>query len=160
MRKEDLIKYSKIKDELEQIKEKLDEIEATYTQVKAVCIDGMPKGNSVRDSLGDAIAKIESIREIYNYKISQLIEIQIKIENVIDKLDGDERILMRKRYIDGLKWEDVCREINYSWKTTHRMHNRILEKIKDDIEWHFNMCYYDIVKIWKNLTMNFYVEIF
>lgn len=134
MRKEDLLKYVKIKKELSQIREILVEIEATYHNVKASHIDGMPKSNAIKDSIGNAIAKIENLRIIYNKKISELIDFQIKIENAIEKLDAYERMLMRKRYIDGLKWEDICEEINCSWKTAHRLHSKILEKIKDDID--------------------------
>lgn len=129
MQKEDLIKYHKVKQEIFQIKEKLAEIEETYTQVKAMKIDGLPKGKSVNDYIADAIIKIEELKSVYNKKISEILEFQIKIENAIDELEPEERILIRKRYIDGLKWEEVCQELNISWRTAHRLNKKIMEKI-------------------------------
>lgn len=129
MTKEDLIKYHKVKQEIFQIKEKLAEIEETYTQVKAMKIDGLPKSRSVNDYIADAIIKIEELKDVYNKKISQILEFQIRIENAIDELEPEERILIRKRYIDGLKWEEVCQELNISWRTAHRLNKKIMEKI-------------------------------
>lgn len=134
MNKEDLMKYYKVKQEISQIKEKLQEIEETYTQVRAMKIDGMPKGNSVNDYFAQALIKIEELKDIYNQKIGRLLKMQIKIERKFELLEPEERILARKRYMDGLKWEEVCEELNISWKTAHRLNNKILEKIKVDIE--------------------------
>jgi hypothetical protein len=38
--------------------------------------------------------------------------------------------LIRLYYIDGLTWEKVCVDINYSWRQTHRLHSEALKKIK------------------------------
>jgi hypothetical protein len=38
---------------------------------------------------------------------------------------------MRHRYLEGLTWEKVCVEMNYSWRQTHNIHARALDKLVD-----------------------------
>ena len=51
------------------------------------------------------------------------------IEAKIDKLDEMEKKLIRLRYYKGMKWEEICVELNYSWSQTHDYHSKILKKL-------------------------------
>lgn len=54
------------------------------------------------------------------------------IENAIEKVDDDRmRILMRSRYIQGKTWEQICVQLNYSWRQIHYLHSKALKKIED-----------------------------
>lgn len=59
----------------------------------------------------------------------------VSIENIIKALPEREKYLMRLRYIDGFKWEEICVKMNYEWSHIHRIHGDILKKIKNGIEW-------------------------
>ena len=48
---------------------------------------------------------------------------------MIEGLEPTERKLARFRYIDGLAWEAVCEMMTYSWRQTHRIHGRMLDKL-------------------------------
>lgn len=74
---------------------------------------------------------LRPLRECYTKKLEELVAAQLEIERVIETLDPTERELVRLRYIDGLDWHLVARRINYSWQQTHRIHARVLEKIKN-----------------------------
>lgn len=76
-------------------------------------------------------AVLEPLRELYQRKLAELVEAQLRIENAIDRLGPTERELIRFRYIDGLEWHQVCRRLHYEWTQTHRIHARALEKIKN-----------------------------
>ena len=104
--------------------------------LKAVVIDGMPKGNSANDGIGNMVAQVDKVKRMYLKKYDEALCELYKIERCIESLDNEtERLLMRKRYIQGLHWEDICVELNYSWKQIHRIHARILNVIsEDDIE--------------------------
>lgn len=92
--------------------------------------DGMPKGSEQRD-LSDYAAKldelIQELKEERLEKVKRLSDIEKSIRQLKNE---DAQIIMRLRYIDGLKWEEVCVAINYEWAQMHRIHARALREIK------------------------------
>lgn len=58
------------------------------------------------------------------------IDLQGEIEDCISTLPADQRVLMRLRYIEGLKWERIACEMNYSWQHLHRIHGQVLQKMR------------------------------
>lgn len=56
----------------------------------------------------------------------------LAIEAAIESLDPTARLLCRYRYVDGLKWEEVCVRMNYSWRQVHNLHRRALEALRAD----------------------------
>ncbi|MDO4301559.1 MAG: hypothetical protein Q4D26_09250 [Clostridia bacterium] len=136
MDKAELKRYLPLKREAEELKLQAEHLAEDIRSLKAVAVDGMPKGSSVNDSIGNLVARADKIRRDYLHKYDAALCELYKIERCIESLDDEtERRLMRKRYIQGLHWEDICVEMNYSWKQIHRIHSKILSIIsKDDIE--------------------------
>ena len=136
MDKENLKNYLALMKEAKYIKSRIEQLEDDAKNLKVFVADGMPRSSSIRDSIGEVIANIEGLRtkglHIYVESLQEL----CKIEKVIDSLTNEtERLLMRKRCIEGKHWADICVELNYSWKQIHRIHSRILKKIaKDDTQ--------------------------
>lgn len=131
MTKEELKEYIETKREIKIIEEKIEFLESKKTSIKSMIIDDMPKPEPEHDRLGELLGEIEELIDIYNKKQDKLFKQQIKIEKCIDKLDNaKERNIMRLRYLEGHKWEKVCVETNYSWENVHRIHRKILSKIK------------------------------
>lgn len=131
MNKAELKKYIALKMEAETLKKQIDELEEDAKSLSSVVIDGMPKGSSKGDTVGRLILRIERKREEYFKKFDEVLCSLHKIEKAIETLDNPtERCLMRKRYIEGKRWEDVCVEINHNWSHTHRIHANILKKIE------------------------------
>ena len=130
MTKEQLKSYGEIKAEIKQIKEALEELEARIYSPGVGRYDGMPHGGGTGDPMTDGAAKHIELEAKYRAKIAELEAAQLEIETVIEGLTGTERLLMRARYIEGLKWEAVCVKIGYCWQDTHRKHRAILEKIR------------------------------
>lgn len=132
MKKEELKNYMETKREIEIIKDKIEYLEEKKTSIKSMIIDDMPKGsNTENDRLGELLGEIEELLNIYNEKQIRLIKQQMKIEDVIDKLEeSTDRNIMRLKYIDGYTWERICVIMNYSWNGIHKKHRKILEKIR------------------------------
>ncbi|MCC3868490.1 hypothetical protein [Terrisporobacter mayombei] len=131
MTKEELKEYIETKREIKIIEEKIEYLKSQKTSIKSMIIDDMPKPEPEQDRLGELLGEIEELIELYNVKQDKLFKQQIKIEKCIDKLDNaKERNIMRLRYLEGHKWEKVCVETNYSWEGIHKVHRRILAKIK------------------------------
>ena len=131
MTKEELNKYTETKREIEIIEDKIEYLKEKKTSIKSMVITDMPRGsNSENDRLGILLGEIEELINIYNEKQIRLIKKQIEIEEAISILDDPiDRNIMRLRYLEGMKWEKICVEVNYRWAQVHRHHKSILEKI-------------------------------
>lgn len=136
MDKENLKNYLALMKEAKYIKSRIEQLEDDAKNLKVFVADGMPRSSSIRDSIGEIIANIEGLKTEYLHIYKEALRELCKIEKVIDSLTNEtERLLMRKRYIEGKHWADICTELNYSWKQIHRIHSRILKKIaKDDTQ--------------------------
>lgn len=131
MTKERLRNYQNIKKEREQLRQKLEEIEAALYYPKIQNLTGMPFHHSEGNPQEDlAIHHIE-LQEKYNAKLEELAAEQLAIETAIESLDAHKRMLLRYRYIDGLKWEEVCVRMNYSWTQTHYHHGEALRQLRE-----------------------------
>ena len=133
MTKERLRKYQSIKKEREQLRQQLEEIEAALYYPKVQQLTGMPSGGTKEGNPQEdlAIYHIE-LQDRYRAKMEELAAEQLAIENAIETLDPTARMLLRYRYIDGLKWEEVCVRMGYSWTQTHEHHGRALQKLKEE----------------------------
>ena len=110
MNKEELNKYTETKREIEIIEDKIEYLKEKKTSIKSMVITDMPRGsNSENDRLGILLGEIEEAISILD--------------------DPIDRNIMRLRYLEGMKWEKICVEVNYRWAQVHRHHKSILEKI-------------------------------
>lgn len=132
MTKERLRNYQAIKREREQLRRSLDEIEAALYYPKIQQLTAMPSAPAKENPMEVmAIHHIELQRK-YQEKLEELAEEQLAIEKAIEPLEPTARMLLRYRYIDGLKWEEVCVRLNYSWRQTHRLHGEALRRLKEE----------------------------
>lgn len=118
--------YRNIKAEIIQIQELLKEVEHKMSTPKAGTSDGMPKRSGGGDSMMRIVNQHIELQKKYQFLCDELIEQQLWIENMIAVLDSRERRLMRCYYIQGMTWEQVCVEMNYSWRQIHRLHGNAL----------------------------------
>lgn len=132
MTKERLRQYRDLSKELEQVRQKVEALEAALYAPKAQRLTGMPSsppsgGNAVEDLAAKHLELLEHYRE----KEKELAAEQLAVEQAIDSLDYRERTLLRLYYIDGLTWEEACVVVGYSWTQVHRIHGGALEKLKE-----------------------------
>lgn len=129
--KERLSAYLSARKEHQQITERLATLEARMVNVGAQVMDGMPRGGSGHDPMPDMLDAKTKLVERYRVLAETLIRSQIAIEEAIAELDSTERMLMRYRYIEGLTWEQVCIAMDYSWRNTHRIHAKALDRLAE-----------------------------
>lgn len=129
MTKVELQRHYYLAKEAEQIKIKLNQLRAQKDNVKSPIIDGMPKQMSNGSSIESLIVKYAELENSYKAKLFEIAEEQMKIEDAIDSLEPIERTLIRYRYIDHLKWENICILMNYSWRQVHNIHHRALQNL-------------------------------
>lgn len=133
MTKERLKAYRDMKREKDHLEQKIKTLEWEKYSPRSPRLDGMP-----RSGFGENYAREEQIdREdkllaLLSAKKAALSEAMAEIERAIEKLKPRERLLLRLYYIDGLTWEQVAVNMNYSWTQVHRIHGRALQKLKEE----------------------------
>lgn len=133
MTKTELKQYTRILEEIAQLEEEIETVMARAKFPSAKEITDMPLApHSNDDKIGEAIARADELEDLLLDKKIELMETQIKIEKAIAKLSVEERILCRYRYINGMKWEEICLEMSSSWNRTHGIHRRALEKLSQE----------------------------
>lgn len=126
-----LSEYTHLEQERMQILDELTKLEARRAAPGTSKWDAMPRGGGGGDAMAAGLVQKEELTRRYIRKVEELEKAQLAIEVLIDILDPVERKLMRHRYIDGLTWEKVCVEMSYSWRQTHNIHARALDKLVD-----------------------------
>ena len=121
--------YRDLKAEYDQIATELEKVEAAMDGLKGTNWDGMPRGSGKSDPILSVVSHHIILQERYKNQLRRLAAAQAEIENLIESLEPGERRLMRCRYIDGMTWEEVCVRIGYSWRQTHRIHGKMLDKL-------------------------------
>lgn len=121
--------YIHLEKERLQILDELTKLEARRTAPGTSKWDAMPRSGGGGDAMASGLIQSEGLAERYRRKVADMEAVQARIEDMIESLDSTERKLLRHRYIEGLAWEKVCVEMNYSWRQTHNIHSLALDKL-------------------------------
>ncbi|MDR1954299.1 MAG: hypothetical protein LBQ21_07525 [Clostridiales Family XIII bacterium] len=82
------------------------------------------------DVMGDIVAAYLDEAERLAEKLQRRKREQEDIEKLIGTLTSRERRLIRLRYFEGISWERVAVEMDYSIHWVWKKHGEILEKLK------------------------------
>ena len=134
MTKETLMQCSAKRRELQQISRRIEALRADARSTKAVCYDNEPKskGEPVA-AVQRYIERLEELSALYEEKKADLMQDIITVERAISVLPSDLRMLIRYRYIDGYKWEQVNEMMYISEPTSKRMHRKALHLLQNDL---------------------------
>lgn len=129
MTKKDLYELFWMKKNINRLEEKLLELENKATQITTQ-LSKEPKGtNSVEDKLGEIVSKIVDLQNEINDQLKIYYKKVRYIEKAIEKLPPREALLIRLRYLDQKRWEEICVEMNYSWRQIHYIHAEALKML-------------------------------
>lgn len=117
-----------------QLIEEIQVLEAKRTGPGSIRMDGMPRGSSNGDAMASGLIQKEELQARYARKVQEMEAVQSAIEDLIEGLNPTERKLFRHRYIEGMTWENVCVAMSYSWRQTHNIHAKALDKLIDRSE--------------------------
>lgn len=98
--------------------------------VPSLIQDGMPHSSGSGD-LSGFVAKLDELKSELIRQAQKCIDTRREIVGKIEEMqDETEKLLLRYRYIRGLKWEDIALKMDYSWKQVHRIHAKALKNFK------------------------------
>lgn len=115
--------------ELKRLRLKINDLREALLHVTPAYSD-MPKGHTegARDSQLAALADTELYYEQRLREFSGRVK---AVEEFIDRIEnGNQRVLLRLRYIDCMKFEDIADVIGFSLRQTHRIHGDALQSAR------------------------------
>ena len=129
-KKEYLRQYLKAKHTQEMLEQEIDELRLDRMIPGSPAQDGMPHGSGGGDLSGYA-ARLDELDRKLRAQMYKKIQLRAEITEKIDTMpDETESLLLRLRYIHGLKWEEVAVKMDYSWRAVHKIHSKALEHFK------------------------------
>ena len=130
MTKDELKLYRWQKQYIELLKDEIKTLNRKLTSVKSQKINDMPKSQSGKD-VADAIIKLMGDIDDRKNKIRNA---EQKMRDVEDFIDGvaviPHRLIMRYRYVEGLKWEEIGAQMTYSERQIRRIHDKIMKDVR------------------------------
>jgi len=127
--KERLYQYKWIRENIKNLQNRLLEIDTKLQKTTNTLQTDIVQTTKDSDKWTLLIQKRMDVEELIKAEITNgFIEMEY-IENSIKYLKNREKLLMRLRYIDCRKWEEICVLMNYDWSYVHKIHSDILRKI-------------------------------
>lgn len=95
-------------------------------------VKGSPK---IHDPIAEAAASIADTERLLAESRAEAIRTMNEITRTIQQISDDKlQTLLILRYIEGMTWESVAREMAYEERQIYRLHGIALQQIKDVIE--------------------------
>lgn len=127
-KKEYLNSYKKACIKLVALQEQMESLREVGQTARTQQLSDMPKGGKRHKDLSDLIVKLQD-------KIDDVVikTLQVKVnieESLLEIEDAEEARVLRFRYIDFMKWEEISEKMNYSYRQVLYVHGRALENYK------------------------------
>lgn len=112
---------------LKQRDELLREMDESYDRAISCTVRLKPNksfGSSASyDRMADDVVRIADTRERLKEKIAELDAKMADILKMIDAVNDERgRLILTMRYVRGMRWEDIQKEMHYSEKQVKRIH--------------------------------------
>ena len=111
----------------------LEKLEALATHITSgdTSKDRVQGGLETHDMLGDTMAKIVDLKKEINAEIDKYIDLKKEIREKIMLVQNDtEKLILKYRYIDFLKWEQIAVQLNFTFQWVHVLHKIALGSFK------------------------------
>lgn len=129
MTKERLRQYRKMLKDKKQMEQHLETIEAALYNPKIQQLKQTPRAQAQGNATEDLANKHLEMLDKYRDKLAELTLEGLTIAEAIESLPARERNVLSQYYLNGLKWEEVCVKVGYSWTQTHRIHSSALQHL-------------------------------
>lgn len=111
----------------------LEQLKILSTSVSSPNLSGMPSSGTRKQEAPfvNAVMKIIELEKVIDAEIDRFVDLKKEIRDVINKVpDNNQKLVLKLRYIQFLKWESVAAEMDLSLKQVHRIHNEALKNVK------------------------------
>ena len=112
------------------INSKIEQIDSlnSLAQKATSTLSEMPKAPGRNASrLEEIIVKVVMLEEEINKDIDELVDLKVKITEVINEVpDKEQQMVLEKRYLNFLSFEQIAVELNFSIQHVFRIHKQAL----------------------------------
>lgn len=129
MTKKDLRELFWMKKNIGRMEEELVELESKASKISTELIKVQKGARPTNDKLGDIVSEIVDLKNEINEQLKKYYERVKYIERAIEALPPREALLIRLRYLEQMSWEEICVEMNYSWRQIHYIHSEALKML-------------------------------
>lgn len=128
-----LLRAWNVNHEREEDFERIQRLRSQLTKV-TTSYSGTPGGGGNNDKLGTMIAMIASMEADYRNHMAEYYTAVKEIETVINTLSSrSHRRVLKMRYLDFYKWEDIAAKMSYDIRHVTRLHHEALEELSKTI---------------------------
>lgn len=133
MTKQELSQLYYLNREIEQLKNRIVELECVATSTSSR-ITGMPHASGISDKVGKYAAEIVDLKELLDLNLKKCFYELNRLNRYIESIEDSEmRLIMSLRYINGLSWQQVAFSIGeHDEQYPRRKHNKFLKQSKVD----------------------------
>ena len=112
------------------INSKIEQIDSlnSLAQKATSTLSDMPKAPGRNTSrLEEIIVKVVMLEEEINKDIDELVDLKVKITEVINEVpDKEQQMVLEKRYLNFLSFEQIAVDLNFSIQHVFRIHKQAL----------------------------------
>jgi hypothetical protein len=127
MTKQELSQCYWLNREIEQLQRELQELDGK--EYKLIDLSGMPRGGMTSDSVARLATQKAELHRLISLKIEECMIARTRIERYINTVEDSEmRMILRLRHINGMTWDGVAREMNYSGRQTQRLYSDFMKQ--------------------------------
>jgi len=132
MTERELGEYIFLRQELEQLREKIEELGAAKTSIMPLKLGGPIGGSGGGNRTETLVLAYDAAVIRYQRKLKKTEKALEKTERALNRLPARERVIFRDRYISGLTWAEIALKRSYSEPMIYKIRRRglaMLEKI-------------------------------
>lgn len=112
--------------------EELERLKQLSTSISSPNLSGMPSsGRKTEAPFVNCISKIIDLESYINSEIDRFVDLKKEIRKVIYTAQTTEqKLILKYRYMEFMKWEDIAAKMDLSMKQVYRIHNEALASVK------------------------------
>lgn len=125
--KEYLQRYQTAYREARDTELRMAQLRLKYAAPAAIEYSDMPKAHNSEHDLSDYIVKMDELTDHLISKYTRCMGIEADILNRLDMMEKqEEREVLRMRYIDGCRWDEIADKLHYTYRHVTRLHGTAL----------------------------------
>ena len=130
MTKKELQEYYWLSRDIQNLNEKLWELDAMASGRTSRLTGTSRSTNGPQDRMAELAVNMVMMKEELSKRIRVKHALLTEVEKAVELLPPREKYLIRARYIEMKKWEDISQDMHYSYKHVHRIHNEALRLLE------------------------------
>lgn len=120
----------RLNDFIESDKRELERLWSQATGLSGADFFERVQGTPTDNGIDGIVEKIIELKHKINNELEQCIALKNEIWDTINTVKNDEeRLLLRLRYIEFMRWTDISIKMRYSERRTYKIHGQALKNV-------------------------------